>query len=96
MNETNVSSVSTDWSIQWISIRSDLTIFIDKTIAIIFIDWQLRGIKMYMQKAFCPSEINSRVSDLKANCYNTRTLKTKAKSQDHQMFTNCARQSCDL
>ena len=66
MNETSVSSVSNDWSIQLISIRSDLPIFIDlsiyKSIPIFLIDWLLRGIKMYMQKVFCPSEINSRVS----------------------------------
>ena len=32
MNETSVSSISTDWSIQLISIRSDLPIFIDLSI----------------------------------------------------------------
>ena len=44
MNETNVSSISTDCSIQSISIESDLPIFIDlpidKSIPI-FIDWLL-------------------------------------------------------
>ena len=29
INETSVSSISTDWSIQSISIKSDLPIFID-------------------------------------------------------------------
>ena len=32
MNETSVSSISTDWSIQSISIISDLPIFIDLSI----------------------------------------------------------------
>ena len=32
MNETSVSSISTDWSIQSISIKSDLAIFIDLSI----------------------------------------------------------------
>ena len=32
MNETSVSSISTDWSIQSISIKSDLPIFIDLSI----------------------------------------------------------------
>ena len=45
MNETSVSSISTDWSNQSISIKSDLPIFvdlsIDKSISI-FIDWPLR------------------------------------------------------
>ena len=45
MNETSVSSISTNWSMQSISIKSDLPIFndlsIDKSIAI-FIDWLLR------------------------------------------------------
>ena len=42
INETSVSSISTDWSIQSISIKSDLPIFIDLSIDIsipIFIDW---------------------------------------------------------
>ena len=46
MNETSVSSISTDWSIQSISIKSDLPIFIDLSIdksVPIFIDWLLRG-----------------------------------------------------
>ena len=45
MNETSVSSISTDWSIQSISIKSDLPIFIDLSIdksIPIFIDWPLR------------------------------------------------------
>ena len=45
MNETSVWSISTDWSVQSISIKSDLPIFndlsIDKSIPI-FIDWQFR------------------------------------------------------
>ena len=36
INETNVSSISTDWLIQSISIKSDLSIFID-----LFIDCQI-------------------------------------------------------
>ena len=32
INETSVSSISTDWSIQSISIKSDLLIFIDLSI----------------------------------------------------------------
>ena len=32
MNETSVSSISTDWSMQSISIKSDLPIFIDLSI----------------------------------------------------------------
>ena len=32
MNEMSVSSISTDWSIQSISIKSDLAIFIDELI----------------------------------------------------------------
>ena len=46
MNETSVSSISTDWSIQSISIKSDLPIFIDLSIdksIPIFIDWLLPG-----------------------------------------------------
>ena len=45
MNETSVSSISTDWSNQSISIKSDLPIFIDLSIyksIPIFIDWPLR------------------------------------------------------
>ena len=45
MNETSVSSISTDWSIQSISIKSDLLIFIDLSIdksIPIFIEWLLR------------------------------------------------------
>ena len=45
INEASVSSISTDWSIQSISIKSDLPIFIDllidKSIPI-FIGWLLR------------------------------------------------------
>ena len=46
MNETSVSSISTDWSIQSISIKSDvdlpifISLSIDKSIPI-FIDWVL-------------------------------------------------------
>ena len=46
MNETSVSSISTDWSIQSISMKSDLPISIDLSIdksIPIFIDWQLPG-----------------------------------------------------
>ena len=47
MNETSVSSISTDWLKQSLSIKSDLPIFIDllidKSIPI-FIDWLLRDI----------------------------------------------------
>ena len=42
INETSASLISTDWSIQSISIKSDLPIFIDLSIDIsipIFIDW---------------------------------------------------------
>ena len=45
INEASVSSISTDWSIQSISIKSDLLIFIDWLIdksMPIFIDWLLR------------------------------------------------------
>ena len=45
INETSVSSISTDWSNQSISIKSDLPIFIDLSIyksIPIFIDWPLR------------------------------------------------------
>ena len=45
INETSVSLISTDWSIQLISVKSDLPIFIDLSIDIsipIFIDWLLR------------------------------------------------------
>ena len=44
INKTSVSSISTDWSIQSISIKSDLPIFIDLSIVKsipIFIDWLL-------------------------------------------------------
>ena len=44
VNEKDVSSISTDWSIQSISIKSDLPIFIDLSInksIPIFIDWLL-------------------------------------------------------
>ena len=47
MNETSVSSISTDWSIQSLSIKSDLPIFIDLLIynsIPIFIDWLLPDI----------------------------------------------------
>ena len=46
MNEASVSSISTHWSIQSISLKSDLPIFIvvDKSIPI-FIDWLLRPFK---------------------------------------------------
>ena len=50
INETSVSSISTDWSIQSISIKSDLTIFIDLSIdksVPIFIDWLLRDKSMF-------------------------------------------------
>ena len=50
MNETSVSSISTDWSIQSISIKSDLPISIDFSIdksIPIFIDWLLPGIKLF-------------------------------------------------
>ena len=46
MNETSVSSISTDWSIQSISMKSDLPISIDLSIdksIPIFIDWLLPG-----------------------------------------------------
>ena len=46
MNEMSVSSISTDWSIQSISMKSDLPIFIDLSIdksVPIFIDWLLLG-----------------------------------------------------
>ena len=39
IKKTSVSSISTDWSIQSISIKSDLPIFIDLSI---FFDWLLR------------------------------------------------------
>ena len=43
INETSVSSISTDWSIQSISIKSDLPIFFDlsieKSIPILVIDY---------------------------------------------------------
>ena len=45
INETSVSSISTDWWNQSISIKSDLPIFIDLSIdksIPIFIDWPLR------------------------------------------------------
>ena len=45
MKETSVSSISTDWSIQSISVKSDLPIFIDLSIVKsipIFIEWLLR------------------------------------------------------
>ena len=46
MNEMSVSSISTDWSIQSISMKSDLPIVIDLSIdksVPIFIDWLLLG-----------------------------------------------------
>ena len=46
INEKSVSSISTDWSMQSISIKSDLLIFIDLSIdksIPIFIDWLLRA-----------------------------------------------------
>ena len=46
MNETRVSSISTDWSIQSISIKPDIPIFIDLSIdksIVIFIYWLLRA-----------------------------------------------------
>ena len=46
ISEKSVSSISTDWSIQSISIESDLLIFIDLSIdksIPIFIDWLLRA-----------------------------------------------------
>ena len=49
MNETSVSSISPYWSIQSISIKSDLPIFIDLSIdksIPIFIHWLLRVYKM--------------------------------------------------
>ena len=45
INETSVSSISTVWSIQSISIKAELPIFIDLSIdksIPIFIDWLLR------------------------------------------------------
>ena len=47
INETSVSSISTDWSIQSIAIKSDLPIFIDLAIdksVPIFIDWLYSGV----------------------------------------------------
>ena len=49
MNETSVSSISTDWWIQSISIKSVFPIFIDSSIdksIPIFIDWLLRDVYM--------------------------------------------------
>ena len=48
MNETSVSSISTDWSIQSKSMKSDLPIFIDLSIdksIPIFTHWLLRVYK---------------------------------------------------
>ena len=45
INETSVSSISTDWSLKSISIKSDLPIFIDLSIdksITIFVDCLLR------------------------------------------------------
>ena len=57
INETSVSSISTDWSIQSISIKSDLPIFIDLSIAKlvpIVIDWLLRAyFKDVIQYYYC-------------------------------------------
>ena len=46
MNKTSVSSIATDWSVQWLSIKSDLPIFIDllgNKLIPKFIDWLLYG-----------------------------------------------------
>ena len=50
MNEASVSSISTHWSIQSISLKSDLPIFVvvDKSIPI-FIDWLLRVYSLRFQ-----------------------------------------------
>ena len=50
MNKASVSSISTHWSIQSISLKSDLPIFIvvDKSIPI-FIDWLLRVYSLRFQ-----------------------------------------------
>ena len=57
INETSVSSIPTDWSIQSISIKSDLPIFIDLSIAKlvpIVIDWLLRAyFKDVIQYYYC-------------------------------------------
>ena len=57
INETSVSLISTDWSIQSISIKSDLPIFIDLSIGKsvpIVIDWLLQAyFKDVIQYYYC-------------------------------------------
>ena len=56
INETSVSSISTDWSIQSISIKSDLPIFIDLSIgkSVPIIDWLLQAyFKDVIQYYYC-------------------------------------------
>ena len=57
MNETNVSYVSTDWSIQLISIRSDLPIFIDKTIPIFLSIDNCGELRCICKKCFVPLKL---------------------------------------
>ena len=50
INEMSVSSISTDWSPQLMSVETDLPIFIDLSIdksIPIFIDWHLRDLLLW-------------------------------------------------
>ena len=60
VNETSVSSISTDWSMQSISIKSNLPIFIDLSIdkwILIFTDWLLWAISKNESKYLCDIKI---------------------------------------
>ena len=60
VNETGVSSISTDWSMQSISIKSNLPIFIDLSIdkgILIFTDWLLWVISKNESKYLCDIKI---------------------------------------
>ena len=61
INETSVSSISTDWSIQSISIKSVFPIFIDSSIdksIPIFIDWLLRDVYMCHAISFMSYDVS--------------------------------------
>ena len=60
VNETSVSSISTDWSMQSISIKSNLPILIDLSIdkwILIFTDWLLWAISKNESKYLCDIKI---------------------------------------
>ena len=96
INGTSVSSISTDSSIQSISIKSDLPIFIDSSIdksIPIFIYWLLRG--FYRPETVCHEKIVLKIESIVMRTTNNLFRKVHNYTHFKRWFTQFGRK-CNI